>query len=296
MVGDVIIDFVTLFLSIFARSMPFLLLGALVAGLVETFVAPGEVAGALPRGRLGSALAGLVLALAFPLTECGIAPVTRRLLGKGMPPPAGIALLLAAPVLNPLVLATTFAAYGAGRVLVLRGALGAVIALAVALIVAWRGLPDSGLAPEALPRVQGGAAEAAGGRVQRVLRAAAADVFDFGGYLVVGALLAALLQLATPSGVWLSAGQAPVGSVLALQGLSFVLAVCSTGDTSLSLAFSGTAPLGAVLAFLLLGSMVDVKSMLMLRPLFSWRVVALLVVLVAVLTFVAGAAVNFVTG
>lgn len=301
MVGELVVDFLTLFLSIFARSMPFLLLGALISGLINEFVSSGEVLRAVPRGRLGAALAGLVLALAFPVTECGIVPVVRRLFRKGLPAPAGVGLLLAAPVINPLVLALTFSAYGGGRVLALRAGLGAAIALAAALVLTWRGGLTDLLHAGALPPVQGGAEATHTGqpvsvRMQSALRAAADDVFDFGGYMVAGALLAALLQLAIPTNVWLGAGQAPATSVLALQGLSFVLAVPSAGDTSLSLAFSGTTPPGSLLAFLLFGSMVDVKSLLMLRPVFRVRAAALLVALLAVLTFAAGVALNLVGG
>jgi uncharacterized membrane protein YraQ (UPF0718 family) len=52
--------------------------------------------------------------------ECGVVPLTRRLFHKGLPLPVGIAFLLAAPVFNPIVIASTIAAFGVGRMLWLR--------------------------------------------------------------------------------------------------------------------------------------------------------------------------------
>jgi uncharacterized membrane protein YraQ (UPF0718 family) len=101
--------FVTIFLSIFIEAVPFLLAGSLVSGFIEVFVNQELLARFVPRQPLLAAIVGASLGIVFPVCECGVVPVTRRLYQKGLPLSMGIAFLLAAPVINPVVMASTYA-------------------------------------------------------------------------------------------------------------------------------------------------------------------------------------------
>ena len=105
-------DFATIFLGIFIEAAPFLLFGTLASGMVEVFVSQDFFARVISRRAGLGALTGAFMGLAFPVCECGVVPLTRRMLRKGLPLSAGIAFLLAAPVLNPIVIASTGAAFG----------------------------------------------------------------------------------------------------------------------------------------------------------------------------------------
>jgi hypothetical protein len=100
------------FLGIFIEAAPFLMLGSLASGLVEAFVSPADLARWLPKNRLLAPGMNGLMGLVFPVCECGVMPLVRRLLRKGLPLPAGIAFLLAAPVFNPIVILSTIAAFG----------------------------------------------------------------------------------------------------------------------------------------------------------------------------------------
>ena len=92
----------------------------------------------LPRRPLGAALAGATLGLVFPVCECGAVPTARSLMQKGAPVPLGLAFMLASPVVNPIVIASTAVAFAgvlgwgfvAGRI-----GLSLAIAVAVALVL-----------------------------------------------------------------------------------------------------------------------------------------------------------------
>ena len=62
-------------------------------------------------------MAGALLGFCFPVCECGVVPLTRRLFNKGMPLHVGVAFLLAAPALNPIVIVSTYTAFGFGHIL-----------------------------------------------------------------------------------------------------------------------------------------------------------------------------------
>ena len=117
------------------------------------------------------------------------------------------------------------------------------------------------------------------GRIRSALGAAADDLFDVGRYLVIGSLLAAALQALVPREAILEIGNAPVSSVMALSVLAFVISVCSTVDAFVALSFVGTFTPASILAFLVFGPMVDIKSSLMFGSVFRPRVVAYLIIL-----------------
>ena len=124
----------TIFLSIFIEAAPFLLAGAIVSGLLAVFVNRDIIYRYSPRNPLTAALVGGSMGMVFPVCECGVVPVTRRLYSKGLPMSMGIAFLLAAPVVNPVVMASTYAAFGWGPTLFARLGLSFLIAAVVGLI------------------------------------------------------------------------------------------------------------------------------------------------------------------
>ena len=90
----------------------------------------------------------------------------------------------------------------------------------------------------------------------------------------------------------MSIGRNPVSSVLALQLLAFVLSVCSTVDAFLALSFLNTFSAGAIIAFLVFGPMIDIKSLLMFSGVFRKRIVFYLLLLPFLMALVIGVFVN----
>ena len=113
-----------------------------------------------------------------------------------------------------------------------------------------------------------------------------------GRYLVVGTLIATTLQIFVPQQFMVNIGHSSLSSVIALQVLAFVLSVCSTVDAFLALSFVNTFSTGAIIAFLIFGPMVDMKSTLMFAGLYRPRVVAYLIALPFMLSLLIGLFVN----
>jgi hypothetical protein len=126
--------FATVFLGIFIEAVPYLLLGTLASGLVEMFLDRGQMNRWISHRPIPAAISGALMGLIFPVCECGVVPLTRRLFHKGLPLSAGIAFLLAAPVLNPIVILSTAAAFGWKAMLFWRVGLSLVIAVVVGLV------------------------------------------------------------------------------------------------------------------------------------------------------------------
>jgi uncharacterized membrane protein YraQ (UPF0718 family) len=275
--------FVTIFLGLFIEAAPFLLAGSIVSGFIDVFVNRDWVDRFVPRQPVLAALTGASLGLIFPVCECGVVPVTRRLYEKGLPLSVGVAFLMAAPVVNPVVIASTWAAFGWGPVLWGRIGFSVLIAFIIGLIFQLA-KPHEILRPQLMeqrsscshqPMPSGNYRQ----RTGQALITAGDDFLDMSRYLIIGAMLAAAMQTFVPQSALLAIGQGPVISVFALMALAFVLSVCSTVDAFLALAFTSTFTTGAIVGFLTFGPMVDIKSSLMFLGLFQRRTVSYLILL-----------------
>lgn len=278
--------FVTIFLGIFIEAVPFLLAGSLVSGLIEVFVDKASLARYVPRRAIPAAFVGALLGFAFPVCECGVVPVTRRLYQKGLPVSVGIAFLLSAPVINPVVLVSTYVAFGWGPVLIGRFVFSILIAFIVGLIFQFAP-PEEILLPVVDAGHEHEHYEAGNGRIQRLWQAmniAGDDFIDMVRYLIIGSMLAATMQTFVPQSTLISFGGGPVTSVIALMVLAFVLSICSTVDAFLALSFVNSFTTGSILSFLVFGPMVDIKSALMFLGVFRRRVVLYLILLPLTLT------------
>ena len=291
--------FTTIFLGIFIEAAPFLLLGTLASGLVEVFISRERLQGLLPSNPVLGALSGGLMGLFFPVCECGVVPLTRRFIRKGMAPATGIAFMLASPVLNPIVIGSTYAAYGWGPMLYLRVGLSLLIAVATGLVFSLHSERGKLLKQPIPLRKDGHAAHGhgtdmgpLGQRFQQALALAAEEFFEMGRYFIVGAMLAALLQTLVPQSSLLALGSGPVLSVLAMIALAVLLSICSTVDAFVSLAFVGSFTQGSILAFLVFGPMVDIKSTLLYLQVFKPRYVVYLILLPLLMTILISVTLN----
>jgi uncharacterized membrane protein YraQ (UPF0718 family) len=285
---------VTIFLGIFIEALPFLLAGVIASSAIHLFVSPERVRRLSPRSPVRAALLGALLGLAFPVCECGSVPTARRLLAKGAPLPLGIAFVLAAPAVNPVVIISTWVAFS-DRPAIVAGRIGLsmLIAAAVGLALGIHSRPHELLAPPDPSLDKHDHHDlVGGGRLTALLEHASGEFFEMARYLVIGGLIAATLQTVVPRSALLALGQGPVVSALALMLLAVVLSICSTVDAFVALAFANSFLPGALLAFLVFGPMVDIKSVLMFGTTFRRGTVVLMTLLTFQMTLLAAVIIN----
>lgn len=298
---DRLSSFTTIFLSIFIEASPFLLLGSLGSGIIEVFFADQDISRWVPSNPLLGALVGSLMGLFFPVCECGVVPLTRRLIKRGLPVPVGISFLLGAPALNPIVLMSTVVAFGWGPVLWGRVGLTLLIATITGFIFSLQKDPTSLLnqttldfcAVKPAPALASSEPVRLKDKIQQVLATSADEFFEIGRFLVLGASLASLLQTVVPQAALLGLSQGPVLSVLILILLAVLLSVCSTVDAFIALSFAGSFTTGSILAFLVFGPMVDIKSTAMFLHVFQRKTVVYMILLPLFLTILAAVFINF---
>ena len=121
---------------------------------------------------------------------------------------------------------------------------------------------------------------------------AAAEFSDVIFFVVLGALFTAATQTFVPRGDLLALGSAPVASVAALMPVATLLSICSEADAFVARAFATTFSLGAVLAFMTIGQIVDLRNGFLLFRALPARVVALVVGVSYAAVFAQGVLVN----
>jgi uncharacterized membrane protein YraQ (UPF0718 family) len=285
-------DFVFVWWGLLYEALPFLALGALLSGIVERCVSRETVARFFPRNRWLGIGASALLGLVFPMCECGVVPVVRRLLLKGVPVSCGIAYLLASPIINPLVIASTMLAFrntGGWAVAGLRVAGGFAIAVLVSVAV-WKLFGERNvLRNDPGPKTGDANHEDAhrGSVLRDILSIAAGDFMLIGATLVVGGAIAALINSGFSRAAMEPFANNPLTAVSGMMGLAVALNLCSEADAFVAASFYAF-PLAAKLAFLVLGPMLDVKLMLMYSTVFRPRAIVAISGTVVLLVFVFG--------
>jgi uncharacterized protein len=159
----------------------------------------------------------------------------------------------------------------------------------------WAG--QSASAEELAPAVLSGADSLANkplaAKLQLVMESMIQELRELGAVLVIGSAIAAVIQVFVPREWILGLGQGPVTSVLAMMGLAVVVSICSTVDSFFALSFASIFTTGSLLAFLVLGPMVDLKGIGLMLSIFKPRAIVYLFVLAAQMTFLAAVFINF---
>ena len=270
-----VLQWFAIFMSIIIEALPFVLLGTILSGFIEVYVTPDLVQRFLPRNRFLRILFGTFIGFVFPSCECGIVPIITRFLEKKVPSYTAVPFLTTAPIINPIVLFATYSAFGnSWRFLGLR-LLGAIIVAITLGIMLGFVVDDNILKENAKPtHFHDYSDETWYRKIFLALAHAIDEFFDTGRYLVFGTLVASGMQIYLPTRILARIGGNALTAILIMMLLAFILSLCSEADAFIGaslLSSFGTAP---VLAFLLIGPMVDIKNLMMMIKSFKGRFIA----------------------
>ncbi len=288
-------DGLTLSISVLIESLPFVVLGVLLSIVVQVWVPPGAIERWMPRAAWARRAVLSLLGMLIPVCECGNVPFARGLMMRGFGVSETMTFLIAAPIVNPIVIITTHQAFGFDDGILIARLLGG---YAVANLIGWlySRHPD----PDALltDRFRDSCAvslEAGHDRAGRGQRSLAQFVVELRAVmpaLVIGSALAGAVQVLVPRDALLAIGSNPALSIIAMIALAMIVSICSNVDAFFALSFASTFTPGSIVAFLLVGPLVDVKMLALLRTTFRTRVLAGLVVIVVLFAIAVGSVVN----
>jgi uncharacterized membrane protein YraQ (UPF0718 family) len=251
--GPAISAWFAIFVSICVQALPFLGLGVLISAAIAAFVPASWLSRALPRRpALAVPVAGAAGFL-LPGCECGAVPIAGGLVARGVAPAAAFAFLLSAPAINPVVLVSTAVAFPGQPEFVGARALAS-FAVAVIVGLTWSALGKaSWLSPRPSAHLQGVTR-----RREVFALTARHDFLHAGGFLVVGGLTAATMNVIIPRELLDSLAGNALIALATLAVLAVILAICSEADAFVAASLFAFGP-RAQLAFMVVGPAVDVK-------------------------------------
>lgn len=285
MFSESFLQFNTILISILIEALPFILLSVIFSGLIQVFVSDEMLARVIPKNRFLSVLSATSLGAIFPACECGIIPLARRLMAKGVPLHAAIAFMLTGPVINPVVMFSTYVAFGNSWKMVLyRGGLSFIVALIVGYILSFQ-FKDSQLKHEIHIHEDHTVRKTGRERFFSSVKHMIDEFFTVGKYLIFGAIIAAAVQTYVKTATLTSIGHGEFSSSLVMMALAFVLSLCSSADAFVAASFRSTFATGPLIAFLVYGAKFDIKNTTMMLGVFKPKFVFFLFLYVTLFVF-----------
>ncbi|HFZ6577597.1 TPA: permease [Streptococcus agalactiae] len=269
---DSVLQWFAIFISIIIEALPFVLLGTILSGIIEVFITPDIVNKFLPKNKFLRVLFGTFVGFVFPSCECGIIPIINRFLEKKVPSYTAVPFLATAPIINPIVLFATYSAFGNSiRFLILRFVGATIVAIALGVMLTFL-VDDNILKEDAKPtHFHDYSDKKWYQKIFLALAHAIDEFFDTGRYLVFGTLIASAMQIYLPTRVLTTIGHSPITAILVMMLLAFILSLCSEADAFIGASLLSTFGIAPVMAFLLIGPMIDIKNLMMMVNSFKTR-------------------------
>jgi uncharacterized protein len=285
-------DGLTLAMSVLIEALPFVILGVLLSIVVQVWLPSDVIHRWLPKRAWARRAVLSLLGMLIPVCECGNVPFARGLMMRGLVPSEALTFLISAPIVNPIVILTTHAAFGFDDgILVARLIGGYLIANVIGWIYSLHPNPDALLTQKFIDTCDRVTHEP-GTPVRRSLTQFLIELRAVMPALVIGSALAGAVQVLVPRDLLLAIGSNPVLSIVAMMALAMTVAICSNVDAFFALSFASTFSSGAIVAFLLVGPLVDVKMLALMRTTFTTRTLVGIVGVVVFAAFAIGIGVN----
>ncbi|MCU4672686.1 permease [Microbacterium fluvii] len=287
-------DGLTLALSVLIESLPFVALGVVLSIVVQVWVPPGLIERFMPRRAWARRAVLSLLGMIVPVCECGNVPFARGLLMRGFTPSETLTFLIAAPIVNPIVIITTHQAFGFDDgILVWRLVGGYLIANLIGWLYSRHPDPDA-LLTDRFRDTCALVVDEPGSKGRRSIAQLVIELRAVMPALVIGSALAGAVQVLVPREALVAIGSNPALSIVAMMVLAMVVSICSNVDAFFALSFASTFTPGSIVAFLLVGPLVDVKMLALMRTTFTTRTLAGIVAVVVLAAFAIGTVVNLV--
>lgn len=288
--------FSIVFSSIVIEALPFILIGAVLASFMQVYISNNIFNKIISKNKLLGSIQAGIIGVFLPVCECATVPITKGLLNKKVPLNVAITYMLAAPIVNPLVILSTYYAFdGNIKVVLLRVGVGFFIAVIAGLLMLCLSGENNIFIDNGEGELQGkclcGCSEIDDNSSKpiRLLKHTSLEFYEIGKYFIVGATLASIFQTFVPRDIIFYFENSAVLSIIILMAFSFLISLCSEADAFVASTFMNRFSLGSITGFLIIGPMIDLKNTIMLFSIFKKFFVIKLLFVVFSLCFIASA-------
>ncbi len=296
---ELIKDVSIVFMSIFFESLPFLLLGSLISSIIETFVSDDTMVKIMPKNKFLGSIVGVFLGFFLPACDCAVIPVSKRLIKKKVPINVAVSFMLASPIINPVVLLSTYYAFFKNNpnIFWFRLLFGILIALVIGTIIGIifdkKNIIKNSLLEDDEDdhehehcNCNNHCDKEKNSKILSIIKHTTLDMFDVVKYLMLGALLASFAQVLLPRNILSLLNSSNILSIIVLMLFAYLISLCSTSDSFVGKSLMSSFSKSSILAYLLLGPMIDIKNTIVLFGNYKKKFVIILISLIFVVTFI----------
>lgn len=289
-----------IFVSLIIQILPFILIGSILSGIIQVAVPKQKLFKIFETSSIKSIFLSLFVGILFPVCDCAMVPVANSIAKKGYSIPVIITFLLAAPAVNPVVIMSTYYAFPQiPQLSVYRIVFGLIIAFLIGILLMiyekinikkygikkykeailkddlsvssevsmWE-LNDNNKNTNSKLRY-----------IDAILAHCRQEFFKISPYIIVGAFLSTVIQIGVPKDVFFNLNSINILSVFVMIIASIFISICSTSNAFIAKTFSNIMPLNSILAFMVMGPLVDITNLSVLASTFNKKFIFKLLIL-----------------
>lgn len=284
----------TSFVEIILEGLPFILIGAIASAIIQLFTTEEIIKKIIPKNKFIAVIIASLAGLVMPICECAIIPITKSLIKKKVPIGIAITFMLSVPIVNPIVILSTFYAFNDFKIVIIRLVGGIVTAILVGLIVeslsinknilnsrnTYGDLCDCGcMATDYFKKKS---------KLRLCIEHANKEFINIFKYYIFGAFLSSAFMTIIDKDMLKDLGSRKMLSIIIMMVLAFLLSLCSEADAFIAKGFLEHFSIPAISAFLILGPMMDLKNTIILgsyfKKSFIFKLITIIILVVIIMT------------
>ncbi|VYU40112.1 permease [Clostridium tertium] len=287
------IRWANIFISMILEAMPFILIGALISSLIQVFISEEIVKKFLPKSSFISIIIAALLGLVLPICECAIVPIARSLMKKGVPIAVAIVFMLSVPIVNPVVIASTFYAFKSINIVLIRVVGGMIISIVIGIIMSLITKKNKNIFRES--SIYESSCDCGcevidyfnrKSKVRLCLEHGSKEFLNILRYYIFGSFLSSMFIVLVKEETLLNYSNKGILPILIMMALAFLLSLCSEADAFIARGFLEYFGVPAISAFLILGPMIDLKNTIILNSYFKKSFTITLVIVIILVVFI----------
>ncbi len=282
--------FTTIFTGILVEALPFIMIGLFVSSILHVVIPSELILKIFPKNKFLAIIVASLAGLFFPVCDCAVIPVARRLIKKGVDVPVAITYMIASPIVDPVVImATLYAFAGDIRFAALRVFLGLLVAIIIGNIMLATKENQSIVIDSLTPQTcdcgfcSEDELEEAPSKIRGVFRHVETEFFSIMKFIIIGAAVSGLIHTYIPQSFLINLSENQILSVIILMIAAYLMSMCATSDAFVGRSFINAFGMLPVTGFLVFGPIMDLKNTLVMSSMYTKR----FVLKVVIATFIA---------
>lgn len=285
------IKWANIFISMILEALPFILIGAIISSVIQMYISEDIVKRILPKSRFMSIIVAAFLGIFVPICECAIVPISRSLIKKGVPISVSIVFMLTVPIVNPVVIASTYYAFKDINIVLIRVFGGVISAIIIGFLIEmftskkevvvkvkseYDNICDCGC--EVTDYFYNKS------KLRLCLEHANKEFLNILRYYIFGSFLSSLFIVIVNEEFLVNYSKGIILPIVIMMLLSFLLSLCSEADAFIAKSFLDYFGVPAISAFLIFGPMLDLKNTILIssyfKKSFAIKLISLIVLIV----------------